>query len=316
MRTSKKNINFVCALLSEAKPLIEHFKLKRVHDKPFLLYSNNLVSNEESAPVQTVNVLISGIGSLNMSASLGWLGALQAINLKTLPDDMTLADRSSTEYQYQQPECSIWLNVGIAGHASLNVGEAFLVSSSRDIESARSYYPPQVARRTVALSPCLTLNAPSGEYPDEGGIDMEASAFFSIASRFTDAECVQSIKIVSDNPQHGLEGLDSSRVTSLIQPNVQSIVIYAERLIEISSSQIIEKPLVVENLINKALNVSGCSYAQKQQVQKLCTQLGYLLAAEELEVLMQDVEFHSTAKQVLRFLRARLQLIEPQLIVA
>ena len=224
MRIGKNNINYVCALFSEAKPLVEHFKLKKVHDKPFSLYSNSLGNSIDGQASTTVNVLISGIGSFNMSASIGWLGALQAVTTKSLSEEVASNDSSSTESRYQHPESSVWLNLGIAGHASLNIGEPFLVSSSRDINSTRSYYPPQVARRTVTLSPCLSLNAPSSEYPDDGGIDMEASAFFSVAPRFADAECVQSLKVVSDNPQHGLEGLDSNRVTDLIKPNVEFIV--------------------------------------------------------------------------------------------
>jgi len=313
MRIGKNNINYVCALFSEAKPLVEHFKLKKVHDKPFSLYSNSLGNSIDGQASTTVNVLISGIGSFNMSASIGWLGALQAVTTKSLSEEVASNDSSSTESRYQHPESSVWLNLGIAGHASLNIGEPFLVSSSRDINSTRSYYPPQVARRTVTLSPCLSLNAPSSEYPDDGGIDMEASAFFSVAPRFADAECVQSLKVVSDNPQHGLEGLDSNRVTDLIKPNVEFIVNYAERLIDLSVSNTFEKPLVLANLIHAALSNTRCSHAQRQQVQKLCTQLGYLLTEQELESMVQEVESHSSAKQVLNSLRERLHAIEPQI---
>jgi len=80
---------------------------------------------------------------------------------------------------------------------------------------------------TVAL---LSCHAPSHEYPHEQAVDMESSAFFHAASKFSDNEVIQSIKVISDNRTHGIENLNAKYVEQLLLPHTQAIADYAERL--------------------------------------------------------------------------------------
>lgn len=320
MNGRKQYVNFVCALFSEAKPLVEHFKLKKIQDKPFSLYTGSFCSDRDSSTNTSlsntsVQVLISGIGSLNMASSVGWLGALQSKRAEDI--SAMFSQESARESSKRSPHInsieSIWLNVGIAGHASLNVGDPFLVSASTDVDSSRCYYPPQVARRTVPLSPCLSLNAPSNDYPEQGGIDMEASAFFNVASRFADAECVQSFKVVSDNPDHGLEELDAKRVTELMLPHVESAIDYSKNLLNLSVAEPSQNLDLAENLVQIVLSNIRCTHAQSQQLQKLCVQLGYLLPQQAMQELTRDVGIQTTIRPILAKLRDSLNSFEPTL---
>ena len=92
----QSNINFVVAHKLEAKPLIEHFHLKKFIKEPFQVFKN------ESG----IRLIISGMGTSHA--------------------------RSAVEYMWQIDDGSFfkegWINVGIAGHRTLDLGTCFLVN--------------------------------------------------------------------------------------------------------------------------------------------------------------------------------------------
>jgi len=102
----------------------------------------------------------------------------------------------------------------------------------------------QVARRPVALSPCMSLNTPSTDYPEEGAIDMEASAFFQAATKFSNAELVQSYKVVSDTPEQSFEGLNAKVIQDLMQPHTSKARDYLASLTSLAD----KLPVVVPKL--------------------------------------------------------------------
>jgi hypothetical protein len=58
---------------------------------------------------------------------------------------------------------------------------------------------------------------------------MEASAFFETASRFSSAELVQCIKIISDNPSQQI-GRDKARISELINAHIVQLASFAKSL--------------------------------------------------------------------------------------
>src|ERR1700761_8244047 len=100
-------IAIVTAFHSEAKPLIEYFKLKtQMTQAPFPIYQN-----------ENMHLIISGLGKINAALAVGYLQAiLQTPNI-------------------------VWLNIGIGGHRSMEIGTAILAHKVIDESTARSFYP-------------------------------------------------------------------------------------------------------------------------------------------------------------------------------
>ena len=87
----------VAALPAEARPLIDHWRLKREpNSNAFAIYSN-----DQRSPA--IHLVVSGTGKINAAAACAHL------------------------YMHCRPAHACWLNIGIAGHAARDVGTALLV---------------------------------------------------------------------------------------------------------------------------------------------------------------------------------------------
>lgn len=195
----------VCALACEAKPLISHFHLKNVREpSPFPLYANDSIA-----------LIVSGVGKLQCAAAIGYLQGV-------------MGNRQHTA----------WLNVGIAGHASFELGKGILAHQIIDQMSKRSYYPTFVVDRPVETSTIWTVDKPEIIYAGDAVFDMEAAAFWSVASRFATAELIHCYKIISDNRQSGTSYLNKEQVGKLVQAHVNSIETFILSLQQLNRSLI------------------------------------------------------------------------------
>ena len=61
-----------------------------------------------------------------------------------------------------------------------------------------------------------TLDQPNFDYVRDSAFDMEASGFYATAVRFSRAELVQCLKVISDNRDSPGHGIDASTVRRLI----------------------------------------------------------------------------------------------------
>ena len=95
---------------------------------------------------------------------------------------------------------------------------------------------------------------------------MEASAFFETAQRFSTNELVQSIKIISDNPQKPVSDFDKSQVRSLIQPSLKLIESLTEEMIVCSDE--ITEPVENEKIFSEIAQVHHFSETQHYQLKK------------------------------------------------
>lgn len=195
----------VCALACEAKPIIARFRLQLMDSPaPFPLYTK-----------ASIYLIITGVGKIQTAAALGYLQGLTG-----------------------NPKHSAWLNVGIAGHASLPLGTGILAHHIVDQTSGRSYYPTFVIARPVATASICTVDRPETSYEEERVYDMEASAFWSVASRFTTAELIHCYKVISDNRQSGTGYLTKNQVEELIERHMDSIESFMKSLQKLSDSLI------------------------------------------------------------------------------
>lgn len=191
---------WVCALHCEAKPVIDFYRLKKSHDqRAFDVYHGDDMA-----------CIVSGIGKLASAAASAWIAA-------SFPGETSPA----------------WINLGVAGAAEHSIGDLFALNKVVDADSGQSYYPAPVAASSLAGSPCLTLGQPSDNYREDTLFDMEASGFMHAALRFSSAELIQSLKIISDNRQQQT-GMNRQRVSELIHQHIDSIDRQARGLFELN----------------------------------------------------------------------------------
>lgn len=185
-------MNFVVALPSEAKPVIEALGLKKCSEKtPFPIFINKLHT-----------LVISGVGKNRAASATGYL------------------------LGRNQSSSPVFLNFGIAGHGSLPLGSAFLATRIISDQESENFYPPQLIHSGVKKSPLCSVAQPVTNYPEPIGYDMEAHAFFATACLGTTRELIQVFKVVSDNPNHSIAEIDGNQITRLIAgtlPDFQNI---------------------------------------------------------------------------------------------
>jgi hypothetical protein len=167
-------INIVTAMACEANPIIQHYHLRKsALNGGFPVYGN-----------ETITLIISGMGKYAAASAVGYLQAMtsQAANHMA---------------GFTTPHC--WINVGIAGHKTMDLGTALLAHRVRDAAALQCFYPCF----TFDL-PCITADVISVEqaettYAHEAAYDMEALGFCAAAGRFSSFELIHCLKIISDN---------------------------------------------------------------------------------------------------------------------
>jgi len=137
--------NFVVALPAESKPLIAHFGLKRRQpDGDFPIYQKDAIS-----------LIRSGVGKA--------------------------ASANATHFllNHQQQKETIWINLGIAGHATRPIGDMILAQYTQDEDSQQEWAIPSNLNLLCELERLTTLSQPEFDYTRPGAFDMEAAGFLS-----------------------------------------------------------------------------------------------------------------------------------------
>ncbi len=188
-------LNLVCALNCEAQPIIKALKLKRIQGKsPFPIYRAG----------QTW-LIVSGTGRIQAAIASAWLQG-----------------RSG-------PEMSrAWLNVGIAGHASLPVGKGLLAHKVSDGTNRETWYPQLCFRFPGDTAQVTSHDAPDTDYAPGGMHDMEAAGFMSATTRFSSLELIHCYKVISDNPGHPITRINQETTQALISESLGEILTIAE----------------------------------------------------------------------------------------
>lgn len=156
-------IYLITALDAEARPLIEHYRLKRDYTLPYTLYRND----------ETV-LLVTQPGKINalmaLSTLLGYL----------IPSDN-----------------DILINIGIcAAPERIALAEALLVHQI--IENDRRHYPDILYPHSLRESTLQCFDTPQ-DIPSEHPADMESAGIFRVAAKFFQLHRIALLKIVSDH---------------------------------------------------------------------------------------------------------------------
>lgn len=192
--------NIVVALPSEARALISKLRLQpQPMPHGLKLYSRG-----------DCRLLISGVGKIASASAVGVLAGMSAA-----------ADRQ------------LWLNVGIAGHAKLPIGEMAIAHSVIDVATGSQYYPSVAFQAPFQSVAVHCFDKPTTNYPVDALCDMESAGFFAAASRYCDVEFVHVVKIVSDNCAADINALDRGKINNLVNSNADAITSLIDQLQEI-----------------------------------------------------------------------------------
>lgn len=242
-------VNIIVAHGLEAKAIVKALGLERNKaSSDFAEYSNP----------DGLQLLVSGIGKAAVAAAVTYLGEQQA------SDD---------------GEIRAWLNIGIAGHRDAPLGSGWLGNKITDQSSGASAYPPQLMDG-IRAGGVVTVEEPENAYPLDAAYEMEAFSFYAEATKYSTAELVQVFKIISDNLENPLSGIDLQSVPGFIALQASQIVSLVEKMraivVQHNSSQ--RLPSQYHAICaNFRLTVN-----QKLQIKRLCQRFKALGLEEEL----------------------------------
>lgn len=185
-------IGLVVALEAEARPLRERLRLRA----DTMAHGFRVYRDEHRL------LIVSGVGRVHAAAAVGYLAA--AYNP------------------------TIWLNIGLGGHRSRPLGEIVLAHAIRCGE--RHWYPPPVFEPPCPTATVTTADRPEILYPDDCVYEMETAGFYSTACRFTSAELIQVLKVISDNAERPPDNLKPAEAAALIDAQTDTVLSVIERL--------------------------------------------------------------------------------------
>ena len=232
-------MNFLIATQKEAAPVIAAYKLQKDQGCPYPFYFKD-----------DVRLVISGIGSLQAAGATAYLmGRFPKKN-------------------------QVWINLGIAGHGSLEYGDIFVAGRILSVSEPTCFYPPQIIESEIPISELTTGNEAQVNYRAEMGYDMEAHGFYQTACLSTTRELVQVLKIVSDNPSTPITEFKPEQATSLIE-NKLSIIDQWKEALEKASIEI-EPPPEVEKTFSLITQTCRFSSTRAHQLKTLLQQASAL----------------------------------------
>ncbi len=218
MKDSSPNVFFFTALDCEASPLIRRFGLKKTQQPhPFSVYTG-----------EKQVLVVSGVGKNAMAGAVAYTMAIFPRNNPIL------------------------INLGIAGHESYETGTLLLANKIIDAENNRKKFYPHFtfASNFKRLTLC-TLAKPDFEYRNGYLYDMEGVAFFEIAVKFSIAELIHCVKIVSDNRLEAAESINAKSVSDWVERQMVSIETIADKLNETRQRMIDVEPESYRVLIER-----------------------------------------------------------------
>ncbi|MFT5089083.1 MAG: adenosylhomocysteine nucleosidase [Candidatus Latescibacterota bacterium] len=255
------------ALAAEARPLLDHYRLRAFADEgAFRIYAS-----------PEVRLVVSGVGKTATAAAVAYTQA-------------RFAD-----------EPGPWLNIGIAGHASAALATPLLVHKAIDTANERVYYPVFSFAPPCASTCVHSVAQPTSAYEQEAAFDMEASAFIETAQRFVPAELTHSLKIVSDNAQTSWQEIKKDQVIEWIGAQLKLIDTLHQELVTLAT--VWDQQRAVPAHFMQSLKRWHFSASQQHRLQRLLQQW-QAIAPDELP-WTNHVDIHR-ASAALDYLEIRL----------
>ncbi|MGR9046514.1 MAG: hypothetical protein ACU83N_14575 [Gammaproteobacteria bacterium] len=267
---SQPDVFIYAALPCEAKPLIGHFRLKRkTQVRSFAVYRN-----------EKICLTVTGLGKNAMAAGVAYTQAL-----------------------FSGIENPAMINVGVAGHQTHTLGSSFIGHKITDADTGKNFYPVPACSFVCASEAVVTSSRPQLDYAHPYLCDMEASAFYETAVRFSTGELVQCLKIVSDNREKPADGLDAGQVAALIEANTHLLEALAAELSGLARRI---DPARCETF-DRFVQQFHFSVTEQNQLKSLLLRWQALTEYRPLEFDHTDIK---NAKDVLRWLEHKIGAVE------
>lgn len=224
----------VTAFHSEAKPLIEYFKLKlQTAKSAFPIYQN-----------ETMHLIISGMGKINAASAVGYLQAKLQI------DEI------------------VWLNFGIAGHRTMDLGSSIIAHKVIDSGTGQAFYPTITGSIPEKGSILYTVDQAERTFSEDYVYEMEASGFMQAALRFSSSELVHCYKIISDNLKTGI-CFEKQKLQKMIEVHLPKIQNFLDDLQSLRQEIPKNFPLPIEEFTSRYHFTSS----EQHQLKRLLTRL-------------------------------------------
>lgn len=189
MLAMKPSVFIFTALPCEARPLIDHWKLKRLISSVFPIYLGDRHI-----------VVVTGIGNVAMAGAIGYTFAMFS-NIRN----------------------PLIVNIGIAGHRDKSLGGLCLAHKIINEATGKTFYPQFPFKVSCETEAVVTLAKARNDYADSALYDMESAGFFEMACKFSSIEVIHSIKIVSDNCVSAVTDINEKLVTTWIGKQLSTI---------------------------------------------------------------------------------------------
>lgn len=184
-------IYIVTAMYTEAKPIIEMYKLKKnISNREFQVFES-----------KNISLIISGVGKLNSAVA-----TTQLISCKNIREE------------------DVILNIGICGTNKTDflIGDIFYINKITDHDSKRNYFPDILFRHNFREASIETF---SQIVKDKNTMkvplcDMESSGFYFSASKYFSPHQIFLLKVISDRLT---EYIQNVKVSDLIQKHLLDI---------------------------------------------------------------------------------------------
>ncbi|MDD1626984.1 MAG: hypothetical protein LUQ26_05850 [Methylococcaceae bacterium] len=266
MHHNARKVFIYMALPCEAKPLVEHFSLKKdVTVQPFAVYLNH-----------DICLTVTGLGKSAMAAGVAYTQAL-----------------------FASVEHPVMLNIGIAGHKDHPLGDLFLIDKIIDVDSQKRYYPSLIFTPPCPTGSIQTLSKPQINYDKVHLCDMEASAFYETAVRFSSSELILCLKVISDNQLSPVENIQPKQVAALIATHLATVESLIARAVARSELITTPEPKQFEQLLQRY----HFTVNERLQLKNQLSRWNVITSHQSLE--FDENRMHS-GKDVLRWLELRI----------
>tara|TARA_B100000989_G_scaffold299018_1_gene292016 strand:+ start:8330 stop:9121 length:792 start_codon:yes stop_codon:yes gene_type:complete len=208
-------LHLLIATHTEAKPLIDNFKLKKKKFDEFSIYWNKN---------KNISLTITGIGKVNSASSVSYTASIFGFEKN-----------------------NIWLNIGICGHKNFKIGDIFLVNKTMDRASTKVWFPSINIDTKIKQVGCITLDKIETKY-ENMLFDMELSGIQQSALKFSSIEFIHSLKIVSDNEKISQKCFYSKDISDLILNKMDEIEEFMINIF-ILNDKFMAKNLIIEEII-------------------------------------------------------------------
>ena len=185
----------VCAMYSEAKPLIDKLGLTRVSDSRFDEYAND-----------TVKLVVSGVGAIASAVAVSMM---------------------CTKYNFSKHDFII--NVGCC--AGENKGQAYIINKITDMITGRTFYPDMLYKSDLSEAEVVSVSTIVGNDDVKAGklYDCESAGFYQASAQYAGPHQIRIIKVVSDNGDY--ENVTAKQITELIAGVADEIVKFSGNII-------------------------------------------------------------------------------------